>query len=189
MAEERELVKRILTGDSRAFTEFVLQYQRLVSHIVFRMVANEADREDLCQDVFLGLYRNLAGFRFQSKMSTWVARVTYFRCLNYLEKKKTPLFEDICGEDQTIADVAGNGELPDEFAVSQDIAGRLREEIDKLPVHYRTVLTLYHLDEMSYQEITKITDLPKGTVKSYLFRARRLLKQRLEAQYGAEGLS
>ncbi len=77
---------------------------------------------------------------------------------------------------------------PDDFIEDQDLSSRLQSEIMKLPVQFRAILTLYHLDEMSYAEIAKITGLPDGTVKSYLFRARKLLKEKLIAKYQQEEL-
>lgn len=188
MDQDRALIERILAGDTAAFTEFIAQYQRLVSHIVYRMINNATDREDICQDVFIGIYRGLAEFRFESKVSTWVGRVAYYRCLNYLEKMKIPLFEDFSGGDQTVDDVAGPAPRPDEYAEVQDVSVRVREEIGGLPEQYRVIVTLYHLDEMSYAEIGEIMKLPEGTVKSYLFRARKMLKKRLEAKYRPEEL-
>lgn len=188
MDENRALIGRILAGDTGAFEEFITRFQRLVSHIVFRMIDNTADREDICQDVFIGIYRGLPEFRFECKVSTWVGRVAYYRCLNYLEKMKTPLFEDISGENQTVDDVAGCSSRPDEYVETQDVSSHVRAEIDKLPAQYRAILTLYHLDQMSYHEIGEIMKLPEGTVKSYLFRARKLLKKRLEAKYRPEEL-
>jgi RNA polymerase sigma-70 factor (ECF subfamily) len=188
MDENRALIERILAGNAGAFEEFIARFQRLVSHIVFRMIDNRADREDICQDVFIGIYRGLPDFRFESKVSTWVGRVAYYRCLNHLEKMKTSLFEDISGENQTVDDVAGRSLRPDDYAETQDISARVRAEIAKLPVRFRAILTLYHLDQMSYNEIAEIMKMPEGTVKSYLFRARKLLKKRLEAKYRPEEL-
>ena len=186
MAESQAQIKKILAGDAKAFEGFVAQYQRLVSHIVFRMIRNQSDRGDICQDVFLSIYQGLGDFRFESKVSTWVARVAYYRCLSHLGKSKTPLWDDIAGEDQPLDTVAGDVQKPDEYTEKRDVSARLRAEIDTLPVHYRTILTLYHLDEMSYNEIARVMDLPEGTVKSYLFRARGMLKKKLVARYGAE---
>ncbi len=188
MAARRTQIDRILAGDGKAFEEFVAQYQRLVSHVVFRMIDNRADREDVCQDVFLKIHGSLSGFRFESKLSTWVARVAYNKCLNYIEKKKLPLFEDLCGEDESIDSVAGEQVQPDALVEQKDLSNRLRCEIDNLPVPFRAILTLYHLDEMSYREIGRIMEMPEGTVKSYLHRARRLLRERLLAKYQPEEL-
>ncbi len=188
MAERPEQIERILSGDNKAFEEFVRQHQRLVSHIVFRMVPNDEDRKDLCQDIFLKAHQSLAGFRNESRLSTWVGRVAYNRCLNHLEKKRVPLFEDLCPEGETVDSVIGQSTPPDEYAEHQDLAVRLRHEINNLPPQYRAVVSLYHLDDMTYKEIGEITQLPEGTVKSYLFRARKLLKERLTAKYRAEEL-
>jgi len=188
MAESRAQIERILAGDTKAFAGFVAQYQRLVSHIVFRLIDNESDREDICQDVFLAIYRSLGDFRFESKVSTWVARVAYYRCLSHLEKMKVALWDDISGENQPLDTVAADCQKPDEYAADRDISARLRDEISKMPIQYRMILTLYHLDEMSYNEIADIMELPEGTVKSYLFRARKLLKRKLLARYRPEEL-
>jgi RNA polymerase sigma-70 factor (ECF subfamily) len=186
--EARDLVNRILAGDAKAFKSLVEQNQRLVSHIVFKMIPNETDREDLSQDVFMRVYRNLGRFEFRSKLSTWIARITYNTCGNYLEKKKIPLYEDLAPEQKTIDSCAGANPLPDEYTEKQEISDRLREEVDMLPIQYKTIITLYHLDEMSYTEIGGIMKLPEGTVKSYLFRARKLLKERLTAKFQPEEL-
>lgn len=188
MTERRPEIEKILAGDNKAFTAFIERYQRLVSHIVFRIIQNDEDRRDICQDVFIKIHKNLATFRGDSKMSTWIGRVTYNHCLNFLEKKKLPLYEDLCGENETIDSVIDNTQLPDEFAEKQELSAHLREEIDKLPVQFRAIVTLYHLDEMSYTEIGKIMKMPDGTVKSYLFRARKLLKDRLQTRFRGEEL-
>jgi RNA polymerase sigma factor (sigma-70 family) len=186
--EEKALVQQILAGNQRAFKEFILQYQNLVSHLVFRMIPNDSDREDICQDIFLKVYQHLANFQFESKLSTWIAKITYNTCLNFLEKKRVSLFDDLTPEELTLDDLSGSSALPDSFTEKQDISRRLQMEIEKLPVHYRTILTLYHLDEMSYREICQITEMPEGTVKNYLFRARKMLKDRLKMQYKPEEL-
>lgn len=188
MKNPKDLVEKILSGNTAVFKNLIEQYQRLVSHIVFRMIPKQADREDICQDVFIQVYQNLGKFKFESKLSTWIARIAYNRCINYLEKKKTPLFDDLSPAEESIEKQYDDNFTPDTFTEHQDRSSRLQAEINKLPVQFRTILTLYHLDEMKYQEIAEIMDLPDGTVKSYLFRARKLLKQRLTAKYKSEEL-
>jgi RNA polymerase sigma factor (sigma-70 family) len=182
------LVKKTLAGNKKAFESIVEGHQRLVSHVVFRMIQNTADQEDICQDVFLKVYENLRGFQFESKLSTWIAKIAYNTCLNYLEKKRVPLFDDLTPEEQTIETVSDCNYGPDQVVEGRETSSLLRNEIEKMPVHYRTILTLYHLDQMSYSEIGETMELPEGTVKSYLFRARRLLKERLLAKYRREDL-
>ncbi len=186
--ESVDLIDKVLSGNAGAFKQLIEQYRRLVAHIVFRMVSNKSDREDLAQDVFLKVYQNLRHFRRESKLSTWIARIAFNTCSNYLDKKQVPLFEDIAPNDMTVDSVASGDALPDRNAELTDISERLRSEIDMLPVHYRTIVTLYHLEEMSYREIGDVMNLPEGTVKSHLFRGRRLLKDRLMAKYQPEDL-
>ncbi len=188
MADSKRLVRKILAGNTKAFESLIEEHQRLVSHIVFRMVSNVSDREEICQDVFMKVYQNLKGFQFESKLSTWIARIAYNTCINYLEKKKVPLFDDCSPEEKTLDSYPAEGTLPDEHAERKDISQRLQNEIDKMPIHFRTILTLYHLDNLSYNQITEIMQMPEGTIKSYLFRARKLLKERLLAKYQPEDL-
>ena len=188
MDNERGPVEQILAGDKDAFARFIDRYKALVVHVVYRMIPNREDREDILQEVFMKIYRSLAGFRFESKLSTWVARVAYNTCVNHLNKKRELLLEEFRPDLETLDELAGDGERPDQSAEGMDVSLRLRAEIEKLPLAYRTILTLYHLEEMSYKEIGEIMGLPEGTVKSYLFRARKHLKARLLSGYRREDL-
>jgi len=188
MTDDKLAVKRTLAGNKKAFESIIEQHKRLVSHIVFRMLQNPADREDICQDVFLKVYENLGGFQFESKLSTWIAKIAYNTCLNYLEKKRVPLFDDLTSQEKPLDSVSDCSIRPDQIVEGREISSLLQNEIEKMPVHYRTILTLYHLEQMSYKEIGETMQLPQGTVKSYLFRARRLLKNRLTSKYQQEDL-
>ncbi len=188
MKDCKPLIDKIVSGDTRAFQALIKKYQRLVSHIVFRMVSSESDREDLCQGIFIKVYQNLSNVQSESKISTWIARIAYNTTINYLKKEKIPPFEDCSHDGQSIEGYQSNTTPPDEFAEDSDLAQRLHNEIKRLPVQFRTIVTLYHLDEMSYAEIGEIMGLPEGTVKSYLFRARKLLKKRLTSKFQLEEL-
>jgi RNA polymerase sigma-70 factor (ECF subfamily) len=185
---DQGLVADVLTGDQQAFRSLVRKYQALVTHVVYRLVRNETDRQDVCQDVFMKVHSHLEGFQFQSKLSTWVARIAYNTALNHLDKKKVELYDDLTAEHETIEDRPTDLVAPDQAAAIADSASRVRAEIDRLPVLYGTILALYHLEEMSYRDIADVMHMPEGTVKSYLFRARRMLKDRLVAAYSEEDL-
>ena len=185
---EQALVTQILDGSKSAFATFVSRYEALVAHVINRLIPNEADREDIRQDVFVKAYRNLSGFEFNSKLSTWVARIARNTALNHLEKKRAVLYDDITAEEDTIENQPVIHRGPDELAVEQDISARIRAEIDNLPVMYGVVLALYHLEEMSYKDMADILQLPEGTVKSYLFRGRKMLRERLSDRYPEEDL-
>ncbi|MBN2226112.1 MAG: sigma-70 family RNA polymerase sigma factor [candidate division Zixibacteria bacterium] len=186
--ESKALIDRILGGDRKAFKTLVEDHQRLVSHVVFRMIANRQDREDVCQDVFMKVYRNLGRFRHESRLSTWIARIAHNACLTHLEAKRIPVAdEDIL--DYERPDTTGpEGIAPDRLFESRDLAERIQTEIDSLPLNFRTALTLFHLDNMNYAEIADIMKMPENTIKSHLFRGRRMLKERLSARYGVEDL-
>lgn len=199
MHPEQDRIEKIIAGDMKAFQSLVEDYQRLVCHVVFRMVHNEEDREEICQDVFVKVYQNLSKFEQKSKLSTWIGRIAYNTCINYLKKKKVPLYDDVAlaeaGESGSGPDkgsyldrVPGEAKLADETVTDKEMYKFLHEEIAQLPVQYRAILTLYHMDDLSYQEIGEIMSLPDGTVKSYLFRARKLLKERMLEKYPAEEL-
>ncbi len=183
--EIRHIIDRIRDGEKEAFRILIERYQPLVIHIVFRLVSRDEDREDICQDVFIRVYENLGGFRYRSKMSTWIARIAYNRCINYLEKKKVPLLEDKMPE-CTFDDIPAGDENPLSLLEMNDLSFRIHAELEKLSIPFRTILTLYHLEDMSYEEIGHIMNLPEGTVKNHLFRARKQLKNLLLKEYMRE---
>lgn len=185
--EDRRLVEDILQGRKGAFEELLRAYKKLVSHIVFRMIYNSADREDICQDVFFKIFQNLSSFRQEAKLSTWIGRITYNCCLNYLEKKRTFLMEDFWHE-KNWDDLEGDIISPADSAVLTDLKEKVETEMEKMPVNHRLALTLYHLDGLGYSEIAEVMNLPEGTIKSYLFRARHYLKKKLMHHYHLEEL-
>jgi RNA polymerase sigma-70 factor (ECF subfamily) len=198
MDDEHKLVDKVTSGDLQAFKILVEKYQRLVTHIVFRLILNEADREEICQDVFMRIYQNLSNFKFQSKLSTWIGKIAHNTCINYLKKKKLPLYEDLIEFEnkhynrdhsdkyKSIESVQGEMLLPDEAAIAGEISGLLFKKINQLPAQFRAILTLYHLENLNYEEIAEILELPLGTIKSYLFRARKHLKDLLLKLYQPE---
>jgi RNA polymerase sigma-70 factor (ECF subfamily) len=177
MFNEEELISGALKGELQAFNLLVKQYEKLVFHVVNRLVAEQQDAEDICQEVFIKVYKNLGQFKFQSKLSTWIARIAYLTAISYLKKYKKAYIQ------------ASQAELdyyyfteddPQQLLIKKDVSAYINHLIARMPEQYRVLLTLFHLDEFSYQEIEAITGMPEGTVKNYLFRARKLLKEKLE---------
>lgn len=186
MIDDRAQVARIVSGDRQAFKLLINQHERLVAHMVGRLVDRHEDREELCQDVFLKVYDKIGEFNFQSKLSTWIATIAYRMGINHLRKKKIQL-TDIPDEESFtshfISDADPQGSMED-----HEIETITLKLIEQLPPHYKTILTLYHVDHMNYEEIGKITSMPEGTVKNYLFRARNLLKEKVKKYLGNEQL-
>jgi len=177
MYNDRDLVDKILNGNKAIFSVLIKKYEKLVWHIVAKMILDEDEIKDVCQEVFIKIYLNLEKFKFDSKLSTWIATITYRISLNYLKKVKKVSFSDI--NDQVIIDKVTSEEDPLKSMEKKDINSTVHHLLEQLPIQYRSVITMYHINEFSYQEIAEITGMPDGTVKNYLFRGRRILKDLL----------
>jgi RNA polymerase sigma factor (sigma-70 family) len=178
-AETSLLISQVQAGDRLAMHAFIKKYQRLVAAIVFRMVYNAADREELSQEVFLKIFAHIKEFQGAAKISSWIGRITSNTCINHLRKKRLPLFDDVAGPGQSLENIAGSSPTPAYLDEQTNSSLNLQKEIDRLPAHYRLILTLFHFSEMNYDEIGQTLKMPAGTVKSHLFRARQKLKERL----------
>lgn len=179
---DQELIRQVLAGDRQAFTALIRQYRGLVSQITYRMIPQAEDRRDITQDVFVKVYQQLAHFRQEAKLSTWIGRITYHACLHHLQKKKALLLDDFyrpADDEIDSADVADDASLPDEALFQHMLEEHLQRAIDQLPAIQRTLITLFHLEEISLNELSVIVNMPLGTVKSHLFRARKSLRQYL----------
>lgn len=145
--------------------------------MVGRMIKNKADCEEICMDVFLKVHQRIGDFNFQSKLSTWIATIAYRQSLNHLRKNQIPL--DNFASDE-ILNLSANEVDPEKVYTRNELKEYINNLIESLPPYYAMVITLYHLEEKNYKEIEEITGFPEGSVKSYLFRGRKLLKEKLE---------
>ncbi len=177
MTDDRTLVSGVLRGEEAASRCLIRKYERLVAHMVGRLVKQDEDREEICQDVFLRVFQRLAEFSFQSKLSTWIATVAYRHAINHLRKRRMKFVEIPEGADNAERLVVR--EDPLEILAVKDEEEQVLIFVEELPAHYKAVLTLYHLDGMSYAEIGEVMGMPDGTVKNYLFRARAMLKEKV----------
>ena len=176
---DSELVQQILNGNNNAFRYLVANYQRLVLHIVGRVVQRQDEVEDICQEVFIKVFGKIKKFRGESRLSTWIATIAYNTSITHVRKHIRRGEQSY--DEQPLLVASERDDSLNQKIVEKDEAKRfLMEMVEKLPVNYRTVLTLYHLEEFSYKEIEEITGMPEGTIKSYLSRARILLKDKLE---------
>src|SRR5579871_3170456 len=184
MNDDKALASNVAQGNRHAFELLIRKHQRLVAHMVGRVVNNPEDLEEICQDVFLKVFEKISEFNFQSKLSTWIATIAYRQAINHARKRRIEI-KDIPedeGFEREFISPDHHGESFED-AEMNDIVYKL---IDKLPAQYRLVLTLYHVDDMNYEEIGQATGMPEGTVKNYLFRARQLLKEKVKTYLGKE---
>ena len=183
--DDRALVEAVLANAPGAFERLVRDYQGLCWHVIQRMVRHPDDTRELCQEAFLRVHQALHQYRFDAPLKAWIAQVAYSVAKRFLEKKRIPLLEIADdGERVALVETIGDGaDLAADHADAQRDA-LLHAEIERLPPLQRTILTLYHLEEVPIAEIAGITGLAEGTIKSHLFRSRQRLKQALEARMG-----
>ncbi len=185
MNDDRQLVTAVLERTPGAFEQLIARHKALVWHVVYRMVKHPEDARELSQDVFLRVHQRLHQYRFESALATWIGRVAFSVASRHLQKKKLPLVEPVNEEDGDAFDDIGDGFDLEAACADRETMQHLNAAIEGLPPLQRTLVTLYHLDEMGIADIGSITGLPEGTVKNYLFRARQRLRKQLETRLGA----
>ena len=184
--DERTLVAAVLAQAPGAFERLVREYQGLCWHIIHRMVRHPDDASELCQEAFLRVHQRLHQFRHESPLKSWVGQVAYSVAKRHLERLRIPLAElsPDAEDGLSLLKQIGDGfDLEAAFADAQ-VQDVLNAAIEALPPLQRTLLTLYHLDELPIAEIAIVTGLAEGTIKSHLFRTRTQLRERLEAPLG-----
>ncbi|GAC1308618.1 MAG: sigma-70 family RNA polymerase sigma factor [Vulcanimicrobiaceae bacterium] len=173
--DDGSLVAAALGGRSDAFGILVERYERAVYHLCLRTTRDPEDARDCTQEAFFKAFRSLRTFKPGAKFSTWIFSIAYHACCDRLGTRKR-----FAGGE--LPDRADQGPGPAAVAEAADDAHALRAAIDALPEKYRTVITLYHLQGRQYDEIARVLDLPMGTVKTHLFRAKDLLRKALVAR-------
>lgn len=184
LEDDRALVAAVQAGAPGAFERLVQQYQGLCWHVVQRMVRHPEDARDLCQESFLRVHQCLHQWRGDRPLSGWIGQVAYSMAKRHLERKRIPIAEPSTDDGPAPMDAVADG-FDLEGAVADEESDRhLHAAIESLPPLQRTLLTLYHLDELPIGEISRITELPENTIKSHLFRSRKRLRDLLAPQLG-----
>jgi len=181
MDDDRSLVTAVLANVPGAFERLVREYQGLCWHVIQRMVRHPEDTRELCQEAFLRVHQCLHQYRFDAALKSWIGQVAYSVAKRHLERKRIPLAEPAADADGlSLLDHVGDGFDLEAATADDEIARHLHAAIETLPPLQRTVLTLYHLEELPIAEIAGITGLAEGTIKSHLFRSRKLLRDALQ---------
>lgn len=167
---DEALVRRFLEGDRDAFGTLVERHERRVYNVAFRILGREEDARDATQDAFLAALRKLSGFRGEAQFTTWMHRVTVNACYDLLRKKSRQPMLHLVGDDDGVAPEPGPpvADHGDEVAGTTDVERALA----RVPVEFRTVLVLHDVQDVAYEDIARILDVPVGTVKSRLHRGR-----------------
>jgi len=184
MSSDKEIIDRALSGDQRAYSDLVNKYRDLIFNLIYRMIGNREEAEDLVQEVFIKAFTALSTFNEQYAFSTWLYKIAVNHCIDALRKKKLrtlPLDKPISFKDKELKrEYPDLSPGPEGKLLSEERAEIVQKAIHSLPEKYRTVILLRHTEEKSYEEISAILNIPLGTVKARLFRARELLKKKLK---------
>lgn len=181
--DDEELIRDILRGNGERYAEVVERYQMGLYRTAFYYTQNIEDARDLTQDIFIKAYNNLSGFKRGSGFFTWLYRIAVNHCLDWCRKKKPQTFEESC-----LNNLQANEDGPEDLFLQQEHASEVQAAVSSLPGIYSTVLILYYFEDLTPQQIADITDTPKRTVETRLFRGRKMLKDRLHPQSsGGEG--
>lgn len=171
--EDFILIKAFIKGNDTTFRTLVIKHKDKVRNLIFLTLGDVEFVDDISQDVFISVYHNLKEFRFESKFTTWLYRITVNKCRDYLRKKRVrSIFVPIKDSDTEY----GTGP----FSENVDIPNLVRRAIEKLPEKLRTPLVMRDIDGFSYKEIADQMGTEVGTIKSRIFRARESLKLILE---------
>jgi len=172
--QDDELIRSILNGNGERYDDIVERYQARLYRTAFYYTQNVEDARDITQDIFIKAYNSLAKFKQDSTFSTWLYRIAVNHCIDWCRKKKPFLEESTCFED--LCDEDGS---PEDLLLQQEIVSEVHAAVSSLPTIYSTVLILYYFEDFSPQQIAEITDTPKRTVETRLFRGRNMLKTKL----------
>jgi len=174
--DERALIERCRTGDDIAFSELVARYQNLVYAMVYRMVSDRSQTDDLAQEVFLKVHRGLPYFRGEARLSTWIYRIVANVCAQARGRyvREVPLERD--DDDDRPRREPG---VADAAFADFELRDRLEKAIAQLPDNYRLLIAAHYLEGVQYDALAEALDIPIGTVKTHLYRAKRRLRELL----------
>jgi len=181
--EDLLLVERCKRGDQIAYGQLVRKYQNSVYNLCRKMVRNPEEARDLTQEAFLKTFASLERYNPVYAFSSWLFKITSNLCIDHIRKQRMRLFsidEDLEGEEGPIhRELADPRRHPDQLSEDTELREAILAAIDQLPEHYRVILILRHQEQLSYDEIAQTLEIPLGTVKARIHRAREGLKEHL----------
>ncbi len=183
-ADDIELIKKAKTGDQKAFETLMTKYRNAVFYTILKMIHNRDDAEDILLVSFSKAFNNLENYKEDFAFSTWLFKIATNNCIDFIRKKKlltTPLEGSVTdSEDSEYRGVvvSDTNADPAESIIKEQKAAKMRDIVNQLPDKYQTLIKLRYFEELSYEEIAAKTDLPLGTVKAQLFRAKEALFQK-----------
>lgn len=185
---DQQVVELARKGREPAYRELIGRYQRPVFSLIYRLVRDREKAEDLAQDTFIKVLNAIDRYDPTFKFSSWIFKIAHNTALDQLRRKEPETLSlDGSPHARTAAEVeastitpASGDENPEQYTASKEIGGVIEQAIDRLRPEYRTAILLCHVEGRPYEEIAQIMDVPLGTVKTYIHRARNELKRELE---------
>jgi RNA polymerase sigma factor (sigma-70 family) len=181
-----ELIQKALENDQQAYSKIVERFRAQIFNFVLGMVKNRAEAEDLTQESFIKAFRALATFNSEYAFSTWLYKIAANNCIDHFRKKKLVTYSldaPIAAKDGDLKrDFPDKAQGPDGRLISKEKSLQINKAIDSLPEKYKTAIMLRHKHDKSYEEIAEKLNIPLGTVKVRIFRAREMLKLKLRNQ-------
>ncbi len=179
-----ELIKLAIDGDEGAYKQLLDNYRGALFNLLYKMVRNKEETEDLVQEAFMKAFRALPSFNEEYAFSTWLYKIAINNCIDHMRKKRLKTYsmnkpvQSKDGElDREFPDTSMS---PDKNLLADERATLIETAIDELPENYRIAIVLRHSEEKSYEEIAQLLNIPLGTVKARIFRAREMLKKMLK---------
>jgi RNA polymerase sigma-70 factor, ECF subfamily len=175
--DDHELIERCRSGDDAAFGELVDRYKNLVYGLIYRMIPDRSAVDDLAQDVFLKVHRGIPYFRGEARLSTWIYRIVQNVCTQWLGARHAEVPLDGGGDAGTRRREPGSHDTA--FA-DLEMRDRLQKALAQLPPNYRMLVAAHYLQGVQYEALAETLNIPLGTVKTHLYRAKRRLRELLE---------
>lgn len=182
--EDLLLLKDIRDGNQLAYKQLQNKYSKIISTLIRKMIKDEDDVEDLTQEAFIKAFGNLDKYNETFNFSSWFFRIASNHCIDFLRKKRfqtisidQPINDD---EDDQYFDIKDDTYQPETTILDKERKELLYQTIDELPDNYKLIIKLRHEEDLDYKEISDKLDLPLGTVKAHLFRARKILLEKLK---------
>lgn len=179
---DKQVIERVLDGDNGAFEILILKYQSQIFYTALNIVKNKEYAEDICQDAFLKAYEKLDTLQDREHFYSWLKRIAVNLSLNHYEKDKRMVDVEDEDDDVDYFERLTTGECPEDFIIKDELRKYVRFFVDALPERLRTVVILREVEDLSYEEISEMLHIPLGTVRSRLFNARQIVKERLIKQ-------
>jgi RNA polymerase sigma-70 factor (ECF subfamily) len=185
--DDKELVVRALDGDQSAYQELLERFRRPVFSLIYRMIGDREQAEDLAQEAFVKAFNNLDSYNPSYRFSSWLFKIANNHAIDHLRRARlstvsihgSPHATTAQREEETRIALESQEETPEQEILALEVGGEIEAAIAKLRPEYRTAVILRHIEDRPYEEIAEIMDIPIGTVKTFLHRARGELREAL----------